>query len=141
MVRGETVADPIDAIARASRIRVRRVTLAGEWWTQDNGPFLAFLAEGHRPVAVLPASPRAYELHDPRERTRRQVTAAVAAALEPSVHVFYRSLADEASSAWDLVKFGSLGRGRDVFRLMVALGSQVTVDISQFQRQVLQLQP
>jgi hypothetical protein len=29
---------------------------------------------------------------------------------------------------------------RDVFRLLVALGSQVTVDISKFQRQVLQLQ-
>jgi hypothetical protein len=30
---------------------------------------------------------------------------------------------------------------RDVFRLMVALSSQVTVDISKFQRQVLELSP
>jgi hypothetical protein len=31
------------------------------------------------------------------------------------------------------------GWNRDVFRLMVALGSQVTVDISKFQQQVFQL--
>jgi hypothetical protein len=34
--------DPVRAIARASRVRMRRVVLAGEWWRQDNGPLLAF---------------------------------------------------------------------------------------------------
>ena len=47
--------DPVGDIARASRVRVRRVRLAGDWWEQDNGPLLAFLAVDERPVALTPA--------------------------------------------------------------------------------------
>ena len=120
IARGEAVADPLNAIARASRVRTRGVSLTGGWWTRDAGPFVAFLAAGHHPVALLPLSTRAYELHDPRDRSRRRVTAEVAAALEPAAHVLYRSFRDEAVSGWELLKFGGQGRAPDVTRLLVA---------------------
>ena len=120
IARGETVADPFDAIARASRVRTRRVSLTAGWWQRDGGPFVAFLADGHHPVALLPVSPRAYELHDPRDRSRRRVTAGIAAALEPAGHTLYRSFKDDAVSGWELLTFGVKGRGRDVARLVAA---------------------
>ncbi|NJO82320.1 MAG: hypothetical protein HC828_05570 [Blastochloris sp.] len=46
--------DPLVAIARASQLRVQRVALRPQWWRDDGGPLLAFLLEGHRPVALLP---------------------------------------------------------------------------------------
>jgi NHLM bacteriocin system ABC transporter ATP-binding protein len=118
LARGETVADPLDAIARASQLRMRRVKLNRNWWTSDGGPFVAFLADGHRPVALLPTSTRAYELHDPRDRTRRRVTADVAATIEPAPYVLYRSFKDDVVSGWELLRFGSRGRARDVARLV-----------------------
>ncbi len=120
LVRGEPLADPLDAIARVSRFRTRRVTLTDTWWTRDAGPFVAVLADGHRPVALIPDSPGRYSLHDPRDRTRRRVTAGVAATLEPAAHVLYRSFGDEAVSGWEMLKFGSRGRGRDLARLVAA---------------------
>jgi len=96
MLRGESLADPLAAIARASRVRTRRVVLEGKWWTRDAGPLVAFLADGHHPVALIPVSPRAYELHDPRKRSRQRLTPELAAALEPAGMVFYRSFRDEA---------------------------------------------
>jgi ATP-binding cassette subfamily C protein len=120
LLRGESLADPLEAIARASRIRMRRVTLGNGWWTRDGGPFVGFLADGHHPVALVPMSPRAYMLYDPRDRSRRRVTAEIAGTLESRAHVLHRSFGDEAVSGWEMAKFGTDRRGRDLARLLVA---------------------
>ncbi|MEG4809516.1 hypothetical protein QUA82_18065 [Microcoleus sp. F8-D3] len=36
------VKDPMEAIARSSQFRTRRVLLAGDWWRQNCGPLLAY---------------------------------------------------------------------------------------------------
>ncbi len=122
LVKGETLPDPVAAIMRASRIRTRRVALDGDWWRRDHGPLLCYLAAGRKPVALLPLSPRSYELHDPGQRTRTLVTAEVAKSLEPFGETFYRSFKDDAITGWELLKFGARGLRRDAL-LLVGLGA------------------
>jgi NHLM bacteriocin system ABC transporter ATP-binding protein len=115
--RGQAAA--VAALARASRVRVRRVVLRGDWWRGDSGPLLAFLVEGDRPVALLPASPARYELADPAAPTRQPVTAAVAAALAPFAYTFYCPLPARALRAGDLVRLGLHGCGRDLWAVVL----------------------
>jgi NHLM bacteriocin system ABC transporter ATP-binding protein len=111
--------DPVTAIARASRVRVRRVVLAGDWWRQDNGPLLAYRAAGgdrgdeERPVALLPLSPSRYELIDPADGTRVAVTAANAGSLLPFAYTFYRPFGPRVVTPWGLFRFGVAGGRRD----------------------------
>ena len=109
--------DPLRNIARASRFRVRQVALRGEWWRADNGPLLAY--QDGRPVALLPTSPRSYELVDPATQTRTPVTPQVAASLDPMAYLFYRPLPDHPLTVLDLIRFGFRGARGDL--LMVAL--------------------
>ena len=97
--------DPVGDIARASRVRVRRVRLGGDWWRQDNGPLLAFRAEDERPVALLPRSPSRYEMADPAGGARTPVTPAVARSLAPFGHSFYRPFPPGPLTPWGLLGF------------------------------------
>ncbi len=54
----------VDDVARASRIRTREVALNGEWYKQDGGPILGYMEEDSRPIALIPASPKKYIIHD-----------------------------------------------------------------------------
>ena len=60
--------DPLDEISRASRVRMRRVALKGDWWRQNSGPLLGFRGEDERPVALLQRGTAAYTLVDPVRR-------------------------------------------------------------------------
>src|SRR5437867_9835883 len=60
-----TLREPLEAIARASHLRLRRVRLSDDWWQQDGGPLLAYTREDHRPVALLPVAATRYVLFDP----------------------------------------------------------------------------
>jgi hypothetical protein len=103
----------VAAIARASRVRLRRVLLQGDWWRQDNGPLLAF-TQHEQPVALLPNSPTGYDLADPAVAGRTPVTAAVAAGLAPFAYKFYRPFPARALQALDLARFGLGGCGKDL---------------------------
>ncbi|MEM9489987.1 MAG: hypothetical protein AAGC55_12635, partial [Myxococcota bacterium] len=46
------VSDPIEPIARASRVRYRKILLEPRWWRFDLGPFLAFVGDERMPVAL-----------------------------------------------------------------------------------------
>jgi NHLM bacteriocin system ABC transporter ATP-binding protein len=115
--------DPVTAIARASRVRVRRVLLSGNWWRQDNGPLLGYWtraggsAEDDRPVALLPLSPSRYELIDPVDGQAVPVTAANAGSLQPFAYSFYRSFDPGILTPWKLFRFGVAGGGRDWLRV------------------------
>lgn len=107
--------NPLEAIVRASRLRSRQVALLGRWWTQDNGPMVAFTADDQRPVALLPKSARSYLLYDPAAvGAPGPVTAAVAAGLAPYAHVLYRTLPPQALTGFDLLRFAIKGRGGDI---------------------------
>ncbi len=120
----EAMADraPLDAIARASRVRVRQVVLKEEWHRHDHGPLLAFTGEGRGPVALLPASPTSYVLHNPADRTRTKVGAEVAASLAPFGYAFYRPFPDRALKGWDILKFGLTGCSADI-RMILAVAT------------------
>lgn len=47
--------EPLEAIARASQVRLRRVLLRGKWWQKDSGPLVAYTRDDRHPVALLPA--------------------------------------------------------------------------------------
>ena len=86
------VQEPIEAIARASRVRMRRVTLRDDWWQKDGGPILAYTLADNHPVALLPVSDTRYELLDPFTLTRTTVDRHNAATLAPIGYTFYRPL-------------------------------------------------
>ena len=112
--------DPLDAIAKASGFRTRRVILREEWWREDGGPLVGALEATARPVALLYTT-TGYVLHDPTARARRRVTAEVAATLAPQAWTFYRPFPAEQLSIRDVLRFGLFGCARDVL-LVVVLG-------------------
>ena len=96
---------PLEEIVRTSRVRTRVVTLKGEWWKTDGGPFLGTREVGGAPVAILPVSPFAYVVQDPVSGERVPVDERVAATLAGQAHTFYRSLPDRPLSPRDLLAF------------------------------------
>jgi ATP-binding cassette subfamily C protein len=134
--------DPLEAIARASQLRLRRVLLRGNWWQRDGGPILAYTREDRQPVALLPVSNIRYELFDPKQietatlpqslspfapsasplppsTPRVRVTEAIAHTLDPVAFVFYRPLPSGKLKAWDLLKFALQGRQRDLLMILL----------------------
>ena len=113
---GETVSDPLGEIVRASRIRMRRIVLKGEWWRDETWPLVGYLEEGKRPVAILPAKLGRLELHDPIARSRARVTRALAGQLEGVAYMLYRPFPDTRLTPVDLFTFGMRGCARDLVR-------------------------
>ncbi|BBD63718.1 ABC transporter-related protein [Nostoc commune NIES-4072] len=106
--------EPLEAIVRASRLRMRQILLRDNWWEKDCGPLVAYTQEDNRPMALLPVSATGYEIFDPSDRTRHPVDAHVASTLAPIAYMFYRSLPDKVLNASDLFRFALKNRGRDV---------------------------
>ncbi len=113
------VREPIEAIARASRIRIRRVILRDYWWKKDNGPLLAYTREDNRPVALLPMGVGQYEVLDPESGKRVPVNGNNASFVAPMAYMFYRSFPDQAIQALDLLQFTLRGRSKELITLML----------------------
>jgi len=120
--------DPLARICALSRVRSRRVILRDDWWRRDNGPLLAFRSldaaqKERRPVALLPLSPRSYEMVDPTDGTRTPVDGAVAENLSGEAHMFYPPLPDRAVGRRDLLRIALEGRRKDLSTvLLMGLG-------------------
>ncbi|MGB7250120.1 MAG: ABC transporter transmembrane domain-containing protein, partial [Phormidesmis sp.] len=115
----QQIKEPLEAIARASQLRLRQILLRGAWWTQDSGPMVAYTRREHQPVALLPVKDRQYEMLDPVSLGRSPVTEAIANSLEPKAFVFYRPLPDGTLNAWTLLKFAFHGRQRDLWMILL----------------------
>ncbi len=105
--------DPVAAVARASHVRYRRVTLDGEWWRHDNGPLLAFTAGGD-PVALLPKGSRGYRAWLPGARTPVAVSTESAAEIDASATMFYRPLPERPLTGRDVLAYTLRGNRRDL---------------------------
>ncbi|NER79295.1 MAG: NHLP bacteriocin export ABC transporter permease/ATPase subunit [Leptolyngbya sp. SIO1D8] len=114
----ETLADAITAIAQASRLRVRRITLAADWWHQDYGPLLGYLQADESPVALLPLRPGQYVLYEPTANAYIPVGDRESELLSPVAYTFYRALPDHALSTWDVVKFALRGQTKGLLTLL-----------------------
>ncbi|MEM7554359.1 MAG: NHLP bacteriocin export ABC transporter permease/ATPase subunit [Cyanobacteria bacterium P01_A01_bin.84] len=115
------VQEPIEAIARASRIRMRRVILTPDWWKKDAGPLVGYVGEETRPVALIPLGSTNYEIFDPRNRKRIPAKEFLRKnELEPVAYMLYRSLPDKALKALDVIKFAIRGRSKDLIMVFLA---------------------
>src|SRR6266850_1034001 len=110
----------VTRIARASRVRTRRLLLRADWWTNSVGPLVAFLGEARRPVAVLQGQGGRHIIVDPGDGTRCELTRAIAAELVPVAVMFYRALPSRALRVRDLFKFGAAMARADVLRIALA---------------------
>ena len=121
-----TLREPLEAIARASHLRLRRVRLSDNWWQHDCGPLLAYTQEDHRPVALLPVAATRYVLFDPLHHTRTPVQALLAVTLVPQAYTFYRPFPQRALRWCDLLAFGLRGCGKDLLLVLLS-GLAVTL--------------
>lgn len=110
--------EPIEAIARASHIRVRRISLGTDWWTHDQGPLLGYLQLGDRPVALLPLKSGHYRLFDPEAQTSSPMSDRLATQLSPIAYTFYRSFPHHILSIWEIVRLTSQGLENALFKLL-----------------------
>nr|WP_322714768.1 NHLP bacteriocin export ABC transporter permease/ATPase subunit [Nostoc sp. ChiSLP03a]MDZ8216033.1 NHLP bacteriocin export ABC transporter permease/ATPase subunit [Nostoc sp. ChiSLP03a] len=120
------IQDPVEAIARASCIRLRRIQLRDSWWQKDCGPMLAFTLADKRPVALLPVSDTHYKLYLPGERTPISVDAHIAAVLAKIAYAFYRPLPDKKLKTFDLLQFALQGHYKEVI-IVVVMGISVSL--------------
>jgi len=113
-------ADPLEEIARASSIRVRKVILRDNWWRLNSGPLLAYREDDNNPIALIPVHPSRYQMHDPVSEKVIMVNQEIAAQLKPFAYSFYRPFPKATMSKRDLLFF-SLGAcwQRDIFRLIL----------------------
>lgn len=117
--------DRLLAIADASRVRIRRVILRGSWWKHDNGPLVAFRESGEgdektkHPVALVPTSPRSYELVDPVTGERMAVDEDLAEELAGDAHMFYSPLPERRLGLRDLAAVALRGSRRDLFTMLL----------------------
>ncbi|MEH1898413.1 MAG: NHLP bacteriocin export ABC transporter permease/ATPase subunit [Nostoc sp.] len=114
------VQDPLQAIARASRLRTRTIVLQGQWWKKDCGAMLAYTMEDNHPVALLPVSDTHYEIFDPIERSRTPVNAKSAIKLALTGYTFYRPLPDKVLTTLDLLKFALQGHYKELLIVLAA---------------------
>jgi NHLM bacteriocin system ABC transporter ATP-binding protein len=91
-------------IARASRLRVRKTLLRGDWWTEDAGPLVAWLGEGRNPVALVRSGGR-YVMTEPRSGMRRLIDRSIAMELAPEAVMFYPTLPSRELLFRDLLAF------------------------------------
>jgi NHLM bacteriocin system ABC transporter ATP-binding protein len=114
--------NPLEAIARASRVRIRRVTLTNRWWEKTSEPLLSY--SGEQAIALLPKG-NTYEAYDPSQKTRIAVDAAFANTLEPTAYTFYRPF-PAVLKAVKLLQFALRGRKKDAV-LIVFMGIAMTL--------------
>ncbi|WP_027398980.1 NHLP bacteriocin export ABC transporter permease/ATPase subunit [Anaerovorax odorimutans] len=98
--------DYLEDIARASRIRIRQVTLKEGWYKQDAGAILGYMKEDDRPIALIPESPSRYILHDPMLGVKKLVDKETAEKIKYFGFVFYRPLENKKITFWDFLSFG-----------------------------------
>ena len=110
-------ADPLTAIARASKVRFREVTLEDRWW-QHGGVALVGRRLDGRPVALLPHR-RGYELVDPATDDPRLVTASVAAELDRTAISLVRPITPTTTTLRSLASVALRDQRVDGVRLLV----------------------
>ena len=113
------VRNPLDALARASQIRTRRITLRDNWWLQDSGPLLAYTIADNRPVALLPVSETRYELIDPVLQKQLKCNKQIAATLSPTAYTFYRPL-PQTLHVTSLLSFALRGHQKELVTILFA---------------------
>ncbi len=115
-IDGRNEPQTLDSIVRAAGLRMRRVTLRGKWWQNDNGVMIGFMRDDQRPVTLIPGR-TVYTMHDPVVRARPTIDKPLAAQIGDQAYQFYRTLPYQPLSAWDLLRFGLRGTRADLLTI------------------------
>lgn len=114
--------NPLEAIARASHIRIRRITLTDRWWEKTSEPLLGYC--GERAIALLPMGNR-YEAYDPTQNRRIPVNRTFANTLELTAYTFYRPF-PAVFSVVAMLRFALRGHLKDIATI-IAMGMITTL--------------
>jgi NHLM bacteriocin system ABC transporter ATP-binding protein len=118
----DRLSDPLEAIAAASQIRIRRITLTDRWWEKAAGPLLGF--SGELPIALLPVN-NTYEVYDPAQNTQMPLKSALLKTLDVTAYTFYRPF-PQVINAMALLRFALRGRMKDIV-IIVIMGITTTL--------------
>lgn len=108
-------------IARANRLRARRVQLRDQWWKTDAGPLLAWYGNRRDPVALIRHGRNWYTIIDPRHGRRHRVDRSVAKDLAPQAVSFYKVLPARPLGYRDLLSFSMGGLSGSIARIAFAV--------------------
>jgi NHLM bacteriocin system ABC transporter ATP-binding protein len=114
--------NPLEAIARASHIRTRRITLSQCWWEKISDPLLGF--SGEEAIALIPTG-NTYTAYIPAQKSHISVNSAFAETLNPTAYTFYRPF-PQLITASSLLRLLLHGRLKDLW-LIVFMGISMTM--------------
>ena len=118
----EAATDTIEALARRSGIRSRRITLAPGWWKRDGPSFVGFTTPGEKPLAVIASGRGRYRAADPETGADFVVNAGAAAGIAAGGVALYAPLPDDAGNARTVLRFALFQTHRDL-RTLCAVGA------------------
>jgi len=121
-VGAEEAAETIEALARRSGMRSRRITLAPGWWKRDGPSFVGFTTPGDKPLAVIANGRGRYRAADPETGADVVVNAAAAAGIAAKGMALYAPLPGDAGSARTVLRFALFPTHRDL-RTVLAVGA------------------
>ncbi len=132
LLKGKTYdgEDGLVELAKDSNVRMRAVTLKGDWWKKDNGALFVYYVDNieseepsYEPAALIPEKIGGYLCVRPKSGKSEQVTEEVAKHILRSGFMFYKSFSDKKITARELFKFAfsSHKMSQDMF-LFVVLG-------------------
>ncbi|HEY9657456.1 MAG TPA: ABC transporter transmembrane domain-containing protein, partial [Allocoleopsis sp.] len=113
------VKEPLEAIARASQMRLRKVQLRERWWRDDCGSLLGYLRSDNTPVALLINAKSRYEIYHPVTQQRIPLGERTAKLLAPTAYMFYTPFPNEKVNLPMLLQYSFRGRAPEVLSLVV----------------------
>ena len=115
--------DPLEAIAKGSGFRIRKVTLKEGWWNSDTGSMLGFLEDSQtgdlRPVALLQKSPKQLVVDDPGRNERYTLDKNTSKGLSNLAYAFYRPFPDRPLQGRDLIRHSLYNMIKDPIMLIL----------------------
>ncbi|UKB83901.1 NHLP bacteriocin export ABC transporter permease/ATPase subunit [Chryseobacterium sp. MEBOG06] len=115
-----SVTNQLYAIAKSSRIRIRKIILRGTWWKEENGHLLAFTKKDKTPVALLQATSSSYILKDLSTGIETIINNEIAETLEPIGYMFFSGFDGKMTSVKKVANFAIKGVKKDAKVLILA---------------------
>ena len=108
------------AIAKSSKIRIRKIILRDTWWKEESGHLLAFTKKDKTPVALLQKTTNSYVLKDLSTGSESVINYEIADTLEPIGYMFLSGFDSKMSSIKKVLTFAIRGVEKDTKVLMIA---------------------
>jgi NHLM bacteriocin system ABC transporter ATP-binding protein len=108
------------AIAKSSKLRVRKIILRGVWWKDENGHLLAFTKQKNEPVALIQKTSNSYLLKNLATGFETIVNNEIAESLEPIGYMFFSGFDGKMNSIKKVLGFAMNGLKKDAKLLILA---------------------